>query len=262
MISKINFPQQSALFARLSNLAYKDPKEAHKIFSKMEFKSTFYEHKGSQVYVVEDDHDIIIICRGTEPKEWNDIKADLNIDRVPSRSGEGQVHRGFRTYTDNVWEPVKGHVLKTPNKKLWLTGHSLGAAMATLMAKRFVMDPLNLPVEALFTFGSPRVGCKKYINQFNDKVTHNRWVNDGDIVSKVPFSPFYYHCGTKHHIGQSGVITKNVEKKSIILRIIRLSTGFVKGALNLVMKDAKSHSSELYVQRLSFWAMNYTGADE
>lgn len=262
MISKINFSQQSALFARISNLAYKSPKEANKIFKKMGFKSTFYDRDGSQAYIVENDNDLIIACRGTEPKEWSDIKTDLNIDRVSSKSGQGLVHQGFRDYTDKIWEPVKTHVLKNLNKNVWLTGHSLGAAMSTLMAKRLVLDPLNVEIQALFTFGSPRVGDRKYINQFNNKVVHHRWVNDGDIVTKIPFSPWYYHCGKKHHIGQDGLIIKNVEDKNTILKIIKLSTGFTKGIINLIMKDIKSHSSELYVQHISFWTVNYVGDDE
>lgn len=257
----MTFPLQSAFFARLSNLAYKNPKEAQKIFSKMEYKSTFYEHNGSQAYVIEDTDDIIIVCRGTEPKEWKDIQADLTIDRVPSRAGVGQVHRGFRNYTDHIWELIKNHVLDA-QKTTWLTGHSLGAAMATLMARRFVLDPINHPVEGLFTFGSPRVGDRTYIDTFNDKVTHHRWVNEGDIVTKVPFPPFYYHCGTKHHIGQSGLIIKNVEKKNILVRALKLGVGKTKALFSLLVKDSKDHSSELYVQRISFWAMNYTGDDE
>lgn len=261
MITKKNFSEQSALFARLSNLAYSTPKDVKKVFDKMGYISTYYQSKGSNVYILEDENDIIVVCRGTEVKEWNDIKADLTIDLVPSRTGIGQVHRGFRNYTDNVWQPVKNHILDNPNKTLWLTGHSLGAAMATLMAKRFVSEPLGHSVEGLFTYGSPRVGDRTYINSFNNKIIHHRWVNDGDIVTKVPFSPWYFHCGKKHGITQSGLVTKNIENKRKITNIIKLVLSFGTGIFSMISKDAASHSSELYVQRISFWAMNDTGND-
>lgn len=254
MISTMNFSTQSALFARMSNLAYLTPKEARKVFDKMGYTSTYYQSKGSNVYVLEDATDIIVACRGTEVKEWKDIQADLTIDLVPSRAGVGQVHRGFRRYTDNLWDNIKNHVLDCPQKKLWLTGHSLGAAMATLMARRFVLEPISHVVEALFTYGSPRVGNKTYINQFNDKIKHHRWVNDGDIVTKVPFSPWYYHCGTMHHIDAKGNVVLNYERKISWGRIVSLLLPH-----RLIMGDIKDHSSETYVKQLSFWAMNDTG---
>lgn len=256
MISKKNFSEQSAFFARLSNVAYKPPTEAMQIFKKMNFTSTFYENGGSEAYVIENDNDIIVICRGTEPKEWADIQADLTIDRVNSRAGVGQVHRGFRNYTDKLWEQIKNHILDT-EKTLWLTGHSLGAAMATLMARRFVLSPIDREVEALFTFGSPRVGNRSYINFFNEKLTHHRWVNDGDIVTKVPFSPWYFHCGTMHHIDAKGRVTVNFDRKTSWGRVLSLL--LPHRIFKIIIGDAKDHSSELYVKHIGQWAVEYTG---
>ena len=260
MISNMNFSTKSALFARISNLAYLTPKEARKVFDKMGYTSTYYQSKGSNVFVLEDTNDIIVACRGTEAKEWKDIQADLTIDLVPSRQGVGQVHRGFRNYVDNVWEPVKNHVLDCPQKKLWITGHSLGAAMATLMARRFVLDPVSHSVEAVFTYGSPRVGNRSYINHFNNKVTHHRWVNDGDIVTKVPFSPWYFHCGIMHHIDSKGKVSVNFERKISWGRVLSLL--LPHGIFKLLKGDIQDHSSETYVKQLSFWSMNDTGNEQ
>jgi triacylglycerol lipase len=257
MIKNKNFSEQSALFARLSNLVYKNPKEAKDILTKMGYTFVFYQNDGSQAYVVEDANDIIVVCRGTEVKEWNDIKADLSISLVFSRTGIGKVHRGFRTYTDKIWEPVKGHIKKTKNKDLWVTGHSLGAAMATLMARRCVVDVSMQVPKALFTFGSPRVGNRLYIDEFNTRITHHRWVNDGDIVTKVPFAPFYYHSGIMHHISSNGNVTVNYDRKISWTRVLSLL--LPHGIFKLLSGDAKDHSSELYVKQLSFWAMNDTG---
>ncbi len=162
--------------------------------------------------VIESKDDVVVVCRGTEVKEWNDIRADLSIALTPSRTGIGKVHRGFRTYTDKIWEPIKSHISPIKNKDIWFTGHSLGAAMATLMARRCVLD-ISMRVPTLFTYGSPRVGNRAYINEFNSQITHHRWVNDGDIVTKVPFVPFYYHCGTMHHIGSDGKVAVEFDRK-------------------------------------------------
>ena len=255
MIKELPFSEQSALFARLSSLAYKEPKEAQKLFKKAGFTEvTYYENKGSNAYIVESGVDVVIICRGTEVKEWNDVKADLSIALVPSRSGVGKVHRGFRTYTDKIWEPIKSHVTNIKNKDLWITGHSLGAAMATLMARRCTMDITLQTPTALFTYGSPRVGNRAYINEFNTLITHHRWVNDGDIVTKVPFAPIYYHCGTMHHISSNDVVSVNYDRKISWTRVLSLL--LPHGIFKLISGDTKDHSSELYVQKLTFWAMN------
>ncbi len=141
MIKELPFSEQSALFARFSNLAYQAPKEATKLFKKAGFEEvTYYGNDGSNAYVIESKDDVVVVCRGTEVKEWNDIRADLSIALTPSRTGIGKVHRGFRTYTDKIWEPIKSHISPIKNKDIWFTGHSLGAAMATLMARRCVLD--------------------------------------------------------------------------------------------------------------------------
>lgn len=254
MIKNLSFAEQSALFARFSNLAYEKPEDAKKLFVKAGFDGvTYYGNDGSNAYVVESKDDVVVVCRGTEVKEWGDVKADLSIALVPSRSGIGKVHRGFRTYTDKIWEPIKSHISPIKNKDIWFTGHSLGAAMATLMARRCVLD-ISMRVPTLFTYGSPRVGNRAYINEFNGQITHHRWVNDGDIVTKVPFVPFYYHCGTMHHISSSGKVTVEYDRKISWTRILSLL--LPHGIFKLIAGDAKDHSSELYVQKLTFWTMN------
>lgn len=255
MIKGMTFAQQSALFAKLSNQAYQAPDIATKLFKKHGFtNTTFYSHKGSNVYVTQNQDDIVVVCRGTEVKEWNDIKADLSINLYPSRSGKGKVHRGFRTYTDYVWEPVREELAKSRSKILWFTGHSLGAAMATLMARRCVLQG-DLPTpQALFTYGSPRVGNRTYINEFNQHLTHHRWVNDGDIVTKVPFVPWYYHCGTMHHIDKDGNVTVDYERQWNWKRTLGLL--MPHGIFKLIAGDAQDHSSELYFKHLDFWAEN------
>jgi triacylglycerol lipase len=254
MIKNLSFAEQSALFARFSNLAYEKPDHATKLFKKAGFDDVvYYGNKGSNAYVIESENDIVVVCRGTEVTEWNDIKADLSIALTPSRTGIGRVHRGFRTYTDKIWEPIKVHMSSIKNKNIWFTGHSLGAAMATLMARRCVLD-ISMNVPTLFTYGSPRVGNRDYIDEFNGYITHHRWVNDGDIVTKVPFAPLYYHCGTMHHISKSGKVTVEYDRKISWTRV--LSLFLPHGIFKLISGDTKDHSSVEYSEKLLFWSLN------
>jgi len=254
-----NFATQSALFARLSATAYLEGLRAKVVFSGMGFKSTYFECKGSQAYIVEDRNDLVVVCRGTEVKEWSDIKADASIDLVLPSVGEGQVHRGFKWYTDLLWKPIEQHLQQTREKTIWFTGHSLGAAMSTLMAQRCALSAELFTPEALFTYGSPRVGNRKFINHLNQHLTHHRWVNDGDMVTKVPMAPFYYHCGTLHHIDSAGRVTVAADRDLTLKKLVALGRTLSKGIVRKVVGDLKDHSSDHYVTHLAAWANENQG---
>jgi triacylglycerol lipase len=260
MITDKNFAEQSALFAQMSAFGYKEPKDGVKLFKKLGYFATFISNNEAEAYLLEDDTDLIIVCRGTQPNQWSDISADLSIDRVKPHSGGGKVHVGFKSYADKLWEPIVSTVVnaKTANKKIWVTGHSLGAAMATLIARRCALDPMLQTPHALFTYGSPRVGDKTYVEELDKLIPHHRWVNDGDIVTKVPLPPFYSHCGTMHHIDGNGIVTPELETKKKIKTIIRFVIGFWGAVFSKLLGDTKDHSIEVYAQRLHFWSITYS----
>ena len=85
---------------------------------------------------------------------------------VPSSTGIGHVHKGFKTSVDNIW-PELVDKLKEYGKTrtVWCTGHSLGAAMATLLAYRLQRTEDCPNPQALYTYGSPKVGNNKYVKQ-------------------------------------------------------------------------------------------------
>lgn len=247
MISEKTFLHRSAFFAKLSNVSYKTIQDMETQFP--EYSISFHSKKGADIYILENDHDIIIVCRGTEVHQKSDIKADLNIRRMSAT--QGKIHTGFNSYVNHVWAPAVEHAqrAKTACKNIWITGHSLGGAMATLMAERFACAPLCQTPSAVFTYGSPRVGNRKFINHFNAlSFTHHRWVNDGDIVTKVPFAPLFYHCGIMHHINAEGTVTVNYERNNTIQKMIRLFTG--RYFINNMLGDVKDHSSNLYTMYL------------
>merc|ERR1712151_366953 len=91
--------------------------------------------------------------------------------------------------------------------KLWFTGHSLGAAIATLLAtySQTAEDALN--TAGLVTFGSPRVGNSEFANFTNAAAPeYFRWVNNHDAVTKVPINIFgvYSHCGHLMYLKEDG----------------------------------------------------------
>ena len=79
--------------------------------------------------------------------------------------------------------------------------------MATICSGRCVLSYLKMEPEALFTFGSPRVGCRRYVNYV--KLDHYRWVNNNDVVTRVP-PPLvgYRHSGREMYLDQLGRLRK------------------------------------------------------
>jgi len=205
MIKDLTFPQQSLLFAQFSEIAYLEPDEANPEFAKLGYKAEFIDEKQSEAYLVSDKNDFIIVCRGTQPNKLSDILADLRAIPVKSTSGIGLVHKGFKDSVDHIWPKLEPMLTKIGKKKsVWCTGHSLGAAMATLIAVRCRRLPDTPNPEGLFTYGSPRVGDNAYVGLMTGMdLVHHRWVNNADIVTKVPALPFF-HYGELHYMNHWG----------------------------------------------------------
>jgi hypothetical protein len=122
------------------------------------------------------------------------------------------VHVGFKEAFEHVWGKAITNILIQLKLPCFFTGHSLGAALATLAAGRCLQDPTlaNCRPAALYTFGSPRVGDRDFGATLGD-VFHCRVVNDQDIVPTVPpDSPLlgmtFQHTGQMHKIESDGLL--------------------------------------------------------
>ncbi len=186
--------EQATWFAKLSMHAYQDEEGFKKGIKPTGWKVKFFDFGGTQAYALDGKKNFILVFRGTQPTQWEDIKADLKFRKEPSLSlggdPEGKVHRGFKEALNHVWGDIKKHLDECDytNKNVVITGHSLGAALATLVAGR-----LNQPAISLYTYGSPRVGNTKWHSC--QKFKHYRFRNNNDIVTRVP--PAF--MGFKHH---------------------------------------------------------------
>jgi triacylglycerol lipase len=203
-IITMDIKEKSLLFARLAADAYGEEKTVKKIVKELGFtKCKFYDNGGAQAFRFESPTDVVVACRGTQPTEFNDLKADLKAFPVKSET-VSRVHRGFKAEVDELWPMIKPDI-ETIDKKLWFCGHSLGAAMATIMASRCHLKWEITNVEALFTYGSPRVGWPGYVKSL--KLTHYRWQNNNDIVTRVPLRVMgYRHDGHLMYIRHDGSI--------------------------------------------------------
>ena len=245
------FPEQAWLFARFSELAYLDPAQGVPAFAELGFDATFINVDGSQTYWLKNDDDLVIVCRGTQPTEFADIAADLKAIPVPSKTGVGKVHAGFRESVDDIWPDL--HELASDYGKtrtVWCTGHSLGAAMATLVAYRLQRTEDCPNPQALFTYGSPRVGNKEYIKGIEATgVLHFRFVNNADIVARVPLWPFRHFGGMYYmnHYGHLRALTFWQVTKDVW-------RGFLVGLKKKNINFFANHSITRYAANLRRWA--------
>lgn len=182
--------EKAAIAAKLSAIAYKNEISAVVDCKKLGFPSAKIIAKdGAEVLVAKDRNDMWFAFRGTEPSKLNDVMADLKVVKQSAMAG-GKVHGGFKQEVDDVWmellEELEHNDQLKVRKNVYFTGHSLGAAMATISATRYS------PKE-LFTFGSPRVGGPRFIK--NVKCPHLRFMNNNDIVCRIP--PAW--LGFRHH---------------------------------------------------------------
>ena len=241
-----------AAFLAYADSSFAKPCFLNAGFSDVEFFPKNNEdalNKSTQCYVAHNDNFIIVAFRGSESKErpgtnGRDIRyiiadwqVDLRANLVESGQG-GLVHEGFKEALDEVWDssdPAQENMYLKPyldsisNKNgrqlpVWFTGHSLGAALATLAAKRYG------DAATLYTFGSPRVGDGAYAEGFH--LDSYRFVNNDDLVTKLPFPFPYRHVGRMKYIDSDGNV---LDAPSLWRRLTNNFLRVVKNASNIVL---------------------------
>ena len=136
------------------------------------------------------DRVAIVAFRGTRNVE--NCLTDLEMPLVHKAAYPGRVHHGFAEAVELVWNDVRT-LLGRPShaRPVWVTGHSLGGAMATLASVRLSAEGFR--IRGVYTYGSPRPGDWSF---HNDYILPNyRFVNDDDIVPHLPLRWCYQHVG-------------------------------------------------------------------
>lgn len=136
--------------------------------------------------------DVALLCfRGTSnPGQW--IR-DLRL--FPVEHPWGRVHAGFKGGVDIAEPHIHAFEQVAKNAKhVWVTGHSLGGALAVLAAARLRQHGLN---PFTYTYGQPRPGLSGFRDRFESEMPDRliRFVNQSDIVPRVPPGLIYSHIG-------------------------------------------------------------------
>jgi len=180
---------------------------------------TFLQSGGNEgsiplYYIAYDGNDqsLVVAHEGTDPKQLLSILNDaefglvpLNVSRFPQTAGQNiTVHDGFQqTFertADGLLAGVMSGLASTGAKKVFVTGHSLGAALSTMtgaLIKAAVDPSVDVDVTG---FGLPRGGNVNWANFLDSSVGVNFMTNQNDPVPTVPpkFLGFQHSSGEAH----------------------------------------------------------------
>jgi hypothetical protein len=186
-------------------------------------KARLIESGHTQCWLATNEGNVVCAFRGTEApttidglQDW--LLADaVNLLVLPSgRMGtdlagagvDARFHKGFVDALSSIWDQVLSGVkeeLKKEDRPLWLTGHSLGGALALLSA--WLFDCRTVNVHQVYTYGGPMIGNKVAAAAF-DKAFAGKIFRYVNLVDPVPMLPTvslvandYVHCQKAMDLG-------------------------------------------------------------
>jgi triacylglycerol lipase len=157
---------------------------------------------------------LVVAFQGSDgTADWID-----NLDAIGTKLPDGsKVHAGFYRQYEEVHDRLNQEIYKYDSMPIIFTGHSLGAALATLAAYFYWYKCY------LVTFGSPRVGNSEFVSNFKNKdmiLESRRYVNGADTVTMVPTLWMFYR-----HVPELIKIGQELSWKKILLYIPRKILG-------------------------------------
>ncbi|MGK0298117.1 MAG: triacylglycerol lipase [Gammaproteobacteria bacterium] len=200
---------------------------------------------------------VLAFCGSNELQDWK-----INFRAYQASFYDwGNVHSGF----NYAFLSIKDELLKLPEIQkypLYITGHSLGAALATLCVLYLSDNGVNMA--ACYNYGSPRVGDDKFTASLSDKMIY-RVINHCDIVTTLPFSfpnmrykhagiPCFINAATQIKLTMNVVDIEQYQKTSLVnnddvLNVMLLVEKIKSGALEL-QSSFTDHAPINYVAKL------------
>jgi triacylglycerol lipase len=223
---------------------------------------------------------LVLAFRGTETV-YEDIRSDLTANLITDGSGH-RVHKGFYDALFAVGNDIKADLVRYPDLPIYITGHSLGGALAVLATKYLASDSVG----ACYTFGSPRVGDRNLGQGIKTPIY--RVVNSADgvprvppswfvdilifLVDLIPFRGLGFVSGFLHklqgyvHFGDMRYLThvvagaddrfkglQLISNPSLVARATKLFGRITTGGFKVMGQD---HSIALYSKKLRYHALN------
>jgi triacylglycerol lipase len=202
----------------------------------------------TQGFVMANSEAIVVVFRGTEEDKSGDWHTNLDVDLVAQLGG--RVHEGFWDALSAIWEQLNTTLdfLQTNQQKIWLCGHSLGGALATLATARWL--DAEREIAGLYTYGQPRVGDEVFAQTMDYifKEKYFRVVNHGDIITRVPPESLEFrHAGTFVFLTDEGQMAVNDPTWHDYWR--EYGSGLAH-FLDLAIGDTEEHRLQYYIRKL------------
>ena len=208
------------------------------------------EEGNTEAALVEHEEYLCMVFRGTdEIMDWID-----NIKAFPTKELFGEFHKGFWDATEEIWHHLyeKYQERYRENKRpLFITGHSLGGAMATIAAARLVH--IDKPFISVYTFGQPRVMKQDTARTFNSecKTRFFRFQNNNDIVPRVPPRLMgYSHVGSILYISEEKEIHQD---PGYWFKVLDKIDGYTEAWREDGIDMKEDHDVDDYLQAIKKW---------
>ncbi len=182
----------SEKMAECCSIAYLAPVDATPAFKALGFEQVEPFVQDSMAgYVAFVDDVAVIVFRGTDDN-WDWF---VNLDSQTTQTDHGPIHRGFQNAYFSLSDQITKILDKRKPKLVWITGHSLGGALAVACAFDFCQSS-ELEIAGLITFGQPMLVGPPLVSFLDEKFygRYVHFVNGSDIVARVV--PSLRHCGS------------------------------------------------------------------
>jgi predicted lipase len=191
----------------------------------------------SQAFIFTNDKNIIIAFRGTEGDNLLDWWTDLKFRKRVIPGVPGRWHRGFIAATHQLMLQLLSRIhFSGASRRVYITGHSMGAAMAGIFAVYLTKMNLDKHVWGIALFGCPRFAnheAAKWLSAKYEGRLH-RWSVMGDRITGVPPIAFGFR-----HVGENHLLTG--PKRTVMDRLRIISQRLMRW---------KHHGIKTYVKKI------------
>lgn len=265
--------------ATASEVAYfPEPEGARAFQERLGMEARLISVGNTQAYLAQNEDNLVVAFRGTESptgieglKDWLLTNA-VNLLTVPegrlgtdfAAAGVGaRFHQGFLGAIADIWPPVSEAVETAQNdmeRCFWLTGHSLGGALALLAG--WLFERKMIPPHQIYTYGGPMVGNALAVQAVNEALKDRiyRYIDCIDPVPQLPtislVSNEYCHCDKEMDLGaveeeSTQAANKQFQEMATEQQGEQVDPPLMERIWGSVRERLGSHSMTNYIKRLT-----------
>lgn len=174
----------------MSRIAYMEPAEGSERIRACGFEPMFFKARSMEAYIAVAGKNAIVAFRGTE-LGTADVIYDLKF--ISRSGGSGRFHAGFKDGFEALRPTLLRELRERRISTVWLTGHSLGGALAVVAACHLI-DQGSYEIGGVMTFGQPMVVRHELAERYDPILRHRyvAFVNGSDPIARavMPFVHF------------------------------------------------------------------------